>query len=193
MRCAVLLAATALATSFACALATPARADEPAAAPYRASWHPKHLAQFELHGAFALGDEYGPGGGAGLRVTVPVAENTPFKRIDDTIGISIGLDWIRYGTYRPLGPGKDTVRTDAFYVPLAVPLDVWLGNIAIFVEPTVVWRFTSYGSQCAIVQCDPTSRVFPTGAVGVRIRTAERVALTIRASWPMFTLGGSWI
>lgn len=193
MRRAPLLAAIAIATTFACALVRPAHAEEPAEAPVRARWHPKNLAQFELHGAFALGDDYGPGGGGGLRITVPVADNTPFKRIDDTIGISLGLDWVRYGTYRPQGPGTETVRTDAFYVPLAVPIDFWLGNVAIFVEPTVVWRFTSYGSQCAVVPCDPTSRVFPTGAAGVRIRTAERVAITIRASWPMFTLGASWI
>lgn len=185
--------ATALATALLCALPSAAHAEDAPSAPVRATWHPKFLADVEVHGLFAVGDLYGPGGGAGVRVTVPIAEHTPFRRIDDTVGISIGLDWAHYATYRPRGPGHEKIAADAFYVPLAVPLDLWLGKVALFIEPTVVWRFTRYGSECAIIKCDESSRVFPTGAVGMRIRTAERVSITLRASWPMFTLGGSWM
>ena len=59
----------------------------------------------------------------GLRATLPVFENQPLKRVDDTISLSIGLDWVRYGSYHPTGAGSTNVTTDAFYVPLSIPFD----------------------------------------------------------------------
>jgi hypothetical protein len=174
------------------ALPATAHAEEPAATPPRASWHPKYVAELELHGEFAIADYYGPGGGMGLRATLPIFENQPLKRVDDTISLSIGLDWVRYGSYHPTGAGSTNVTTDAFYVPLSVPFDVWLGRVALFVEPAVVWRFARYDG-CGRLACDESSRFFPTGFVGMRVKTAERVSITFRAGWPMFTLGASWL
>ncbi len=174
------------------ALSSPALAEEPAPAPERASWHPKYVTELELHGEFAVGDAYGPGGGMGLRATLPVWENQPLRRVDDTISLSIGFDWVRYGSYRPAGAGSSGVTADAFYVPLSIPFDVWLGRVALFVEPAVVWRFARYDG-CSRLPCEDSSRFFPTGFVGMRIKTAERVSITFRAGWPMFTLGASWL
>ncbi len=166
-----------------------ARADE---APPRASWHPSYLVDSEIHGVFGVGDAYGPGGGLGARFTLPVWDHAPFSRLDDTIGLSIGVDWVRYGSYAPPGNGGDPITSDAFYIPLSLPVDIWLGRVALFVEPAVVWRFTRYDG-CVHEVCEPSTRFFPTGFVGARIKTIDHVAITIRAGWPLFSLGASWL
>ncbi|MEO7096691.1 MAG: hypothetical protein ABI175_25765 [Polyangiales bacterium] len=160
----------------------------------RANWHPRYGAEIEPHFVIAGLDKYGPGLGAGLSVTIPIWQNTPFKGFDDDISFGIGLDWVRYAGYKPLEPRGSTVLTQAFYVPVYVQWNVWLGSRAsLFVEPTLMFRFASYPDTCPLDNCQDKVRVLPTGSIGLRFRIVNHVAATIRVGWPLVTIGASWL
>jgi hypothetical protein len=160
----------------------------------RARWHPKYGAEIEGHGVVAGLDKYQAGLGAGVRVSVPIWSHAPFKSIDDDVSFGIGLDWVRYGAYKPREPNGSTVLTYGYYIPISLQWNVWLGaRVSLFVEPTVIYRFATYPHGCASGPCVDTTRVLPTGFVGMRFRILDRLALTMRVGWPMFTLGASWL
>ena len=169
-------------------------ADKPKIEPVRARWHPEHLAEIEPH--FVVGglDKYDFGLGLGANITFPVWDHAPFKYIDDTLGFGVGLDVVRYASYQPQSPSGNNVRVYAVYVPVYAQWSFWMGSrVSIFLEPTLLYRFSSYDGNCNDVPCASKTRVLPTGSIGLRFRILERLSGTIRVGWPMFTLGASWL
>ncbi len=160
----------------------------------RARWHPTYAAEIEAHGTIAAFDEFFVGLGGGARFTVPVWSHAPFKGIDDTIAFGIGFDAVRYGAYKPLDPREPTIGVVAYYVPVYMQWNVWLGaRASLFVEPTLMWRFADYVDNCGPLPCARTTRFMPTGSLGMRFRIIDRLALTFRAGWPMASIGLSWL
>ena len=165
----------------------------PGAAPH-ARWHPNYGAELEGHLLVAGLDRYQAGLGGGVNVAIPFAEHAPFRRIDDSLAVGIGLDWVRYAAYKPNEPNGRNVLTYAWYVPVSLQWNVWLGaRASLFVEPALVYRFATYPDGCSGLRCADTARVLPTGSLGVRFRVAEHAALVVRVGWPMVTIGGSWL
>ncbi len=164
--------------------------------PKHASWHPFYGAELEGHFAVAGLDRFGPGLGFGARVGIPIAQNTPISSIDDDITLGLGLDWVRYAAYKPVD-GRTSLTVQAFYVPVYLQWNFWVGSrVSIFLEPALVYRFATYSAGCPVptgFSCEDTTRVLPTGSVGIRFRTVDKVALTIRVGWPMVTIGASWL
>jgi hypothetical protein len=160
----------------------------------RANWHPRYAAEIEPHFVIAGIDKYGAGLGGGVNVTIPIWQNAPFKGFDDDIGFGIGLDWVRYAGYQPQEPRGAKVLTYALYVPVYLQWNVWLGSRAsIFLEPTLMFRFARYPDTCPLNDCADTTRVMPTGSIGLRFRIVNHVAATIRVGWPLVTIGASWL
>ncbi len=200
------LAAPATANAQATATATgtvsiPELAPEPGAAKTKdktdgphAAWHPKYAAEIGPHFVVAGLDRYSAGLGFGASVAIPVWEHAPFESIDDTIAFGIGLDWVRYAAYRPNDPRDPKVLTYAWYIPVFVQWNLWLGSRAsLFIEPTLVYRYASYQDSCSGLPCVDTVRVLPSGSVGVRLRIVDHASVTVRVGWPMVSLGGSWL
>lgn len=164
----------------------------------RSRWHPRYAAEIELHATIAAFDRFFVGMGGGARVTIPVWDHTPFKGIDDDLGVGIGLDVIRYAAYKPADPAEPTLRVAAYYVPIYLQWNVWLGaRASMFLEPTLVWRTADYIDSCTTVPsnkpCAKESRFLPTGALGLRFRIADHVSGTLRVGWPMASIGASWL
>ena len=160
----------------------------------RSAWHPKYNAEIEPHFVVAGLDHYQAGLGFGANVSIPIAEHAPFKRIDDTLALGVGVDWVRYAAYRPNDPRDPKILTYAWYFPVFLQWNVWLGaRASFFVEPTLIYRFASYQDNCGGLPCVDTTRVLPSGSIGFRFRVVDHASVTVRVGWPMVSLGGSWL
>jgi hypothetical protein len=161
----------------------------------RAKWHPRYAAELELHGTIAAFDQFFVGMGGGARVAIPAWRHTPFKGFDNDLGVGIGVDIVRYNAYRPLDPADPTISLNAYYVPVFVQWNVWLGRAAsMFIEPTLLYRYGDYIDNCSPdLHCAKQTRFLPTGSLGLRFRIAEHVSGTVRVGWPMGSLGVSWL
>jgi hypothetical protein len=169
--------------------------DANANGPPRSSWHPQYAAALEAHASIFALDAFGVGFGGGVRAEVPVFENAPFSRADDTIGVAIGLEYARYNSYKPTQGSDVTIGTDAIYVPISIPFEFWLGRVVVSAEPILLYRFASYAGDCQGISggCTSKSLVMPSGAIGLKVRVAEHVAIAFRASWPTVSLGATWL
>jgi hypothetical protein len=184
--------ATATANPELAAAGTP-KADVKTDGPHSA-WHPKYAAEIEPHFVVAGLDKYSAGLGFGANVTIPIWEHAPFKGIDDTIAFGIGADWVRYAAYRPRDPRDPKILTYAWYLPVFIQWNLWLGaRASLFLEPTIVYRFASYQDNCGGLPCVDTTRVLPSGSIGLRFRIVDHASVTVRVGWPMISLGGSWL
>lgn len=162
----------------------------------RAAWHPTYGAELEAHATVAAFDRFFVGLGGGARASFPVWKNTPFKSFDNDLGFSVGVDIVRYGAYKPNDPREPTLRLVGYYIPIALQWNIWLGaRASMFVEPTLLYRVASYIDNCdrSSLKCANETRVLPTGALGLRFRIADHIAGTLRVSWPMASLGVSWL
>ena len=60
--------------------------------------HPKYHVELEPHVLLGWARLYQDNGlGIGGRFTIPIVDNGFVKTINNSVGISFGLDWLRYG------------------------------------------------------------------------------------------------
>ncbi len=166
--------------------------------PPRARWHPDYSVEIEAHGTVAAFDSFFVGLGGGMRLTIPVADNALVKSIDDEISLGIGLDIVRYGAYKPINnSSKPGLGVLAFYVPVSLQWNFWLGSRAtFFLEPSLVYRYATYIDECSSAYgtaCAERTRFLPSGALGMRFRFANHIGMTLRVGWPMANLGLTWL
>ena len=166
--------------------------------PPRARWHPDYSIEIEAHGTVAAFDAFFVGLGGGMRLTIPVADNALVKSIDDEISLGIGLDIVRYGAYKPINTSsKPGLGVLAFYVPVSLQWNFWLGSRAtFFLEPTLIYRYATYIDECNSAYgsaCAERTKFLPSGAIGMRFRFANHIGMTLRAGWPMANLGLTWL
>ncbi len=173
--------------------------------------HIDYVAELEPH--FLLspfdppGDTSGTGFGLGLRATIPIVKNGFISSINNSIGITFGLDWLRYSgqdvTYGPCvqwvpGLNGTSICTqvgspyggsaDYFYLPVAMQWNFWLHpQFSVFGEPGLVIydrRPRDYGNS--------NVGLIPMLDLGGRWHFAKPAALVFRFGYPTFSLGVSF-
>jgi hypothetical protein len=174
----------------------PAKPEPPKSA--RALWHPRYGIEIEAHASFLYDATFGPGEGAGGRLTVPIWANGPIRSIDDEIAVSLGFEYLYFGAYKPAGGNaNDRAAVDTYSVPAGVQWGFWLGKtVSLYLEPQVIYRFAHYNEACttASVKCAPASDLLVGGQVGFRFRVLDHFAVHLRLGYPMIAnLGLSWL
>ncbi len=141
----------------------------------------------------------GEGFGLGFRGTVEVARNAFISSINNSVGVSFGLDWLRYahGEYPRLcarwtvDPAGTRVCTEVddehgrnyVYLPVAMQWNFWLSRQwSVFGEPGFIPYF--HGDQLSFE---------PAFYAGGRFHFVDRVTLTMRVGYPTFSLGVSFL
>lgn len=141
----------------------------------------------------------GDGFGVGFRGTVELVRNGFVKTINNSVGISFGLDWVRYPRdYRggictdfASAPNGTRVCTEVdggsgrnyYYLPVAMQWNFWLARRwSVFAEPGILPYF--HGGH---VHFSPISLY-----AGGRFQFSDQVALTLRIGYPTLSLGVSF-
>lgn len=171
--------------------------------------HPNYSVEIEPHLALQWADRYGDddGLGPGARFNIPFTRNGPIPTINNTMGISFGLDI----TFGDGGPGWCYARYDRnswlrgedcdvteFWLPVAMQWNFFLTKvISVFGEPglSIVhrrWDYQFYCNGAAGGLCDydydDTDVEFVFWAGG-RFMFSDNVGVTVRLGFPMITAG----
>jgi hypothetical protein len=172
--------------------------------------HPKYSVELDPHLVIGWGGWFpGPldneGFGLGFRATIPIVEQGPIKKINNSMGIGFGGDFLfygndncRYGRFRQFG--YDCSGT-ALVLPVVLQWNFWLTDvISVFGEPGLAIRHTwvSVEYPCGpglLDVCDDTDSdldfvpfVFWGGG---RFMFGDSVGLTVRLGWPYLGVGAS--
>jgi hypothetical protein len=183
-------------------LATPAAAQSTIKRPGQ---HPDYVFEAEPHLALGLVDPpgfgAGTGWGLGFRGTVELLDNGFIPKLNNTVGIGFGLDYLRYdGWQGPRGqcqrfvPGPAGVpicvevsgrnHVNYFFVPVVMQWNFWLHRKwSVFAEPGLALYFDDG-------RLDFTPFVLYAGG---RFHFTDRITLTMRVGYPSFSLGVSFL
>jgi hypothetical protein len=154
--------------------------------------HPKGW-ELEPHLLFRslLLPENDPGFGLGFRATIPIVENGFISKINNSVGIGLGLDWL---TYRSGGLNQ-------FIVPVVMQWNFFLSKSwSVFAEPGVALNL--YTDNCDDYYRVEKGRYVgrhcrrdvlePHVGIGARWHFKRDVTLTMRLSNNYFGVGVSW-
>jgi len=184
----------------------PAQIKEPGA-------HPQYAVEIEPHLTLGWTDAphhfAGDGVGLGLRASIPLMHNGPIPSINNSLAITFGLDWLRFGYdhgygCRDLpGPACDDYdySADAFWVPVAVQWNFFVHRrISVFGELGLAvaherWSWArpcpdAPGAFCSY-RDSHTSFAELVFYPGARFMISDRFGLTVRIGFPHVTLGAS--
>lgn len=161
------LAGLALAFAAPSALADQSRIKQPGA-------HPDYHFEAEPHFMFGVdppGPTAGRGFGPGFRGTIELVDNGFISSINNTVGLGFGFDWIAFSK-----------KATSVWVPIVMQWNFWLSdNWSVFGEP----GFGFYLGNATGVRA--------VGAAGVRLHFNDTIALTLRAGYPAFSVGLSFL
>jgi hypothetical protein len=138
----------------------------------------------------------------GLRASIELAHTAFVSRIDDSVAISFGADWLHYdgnGDARSAGctrfvPGPAGTRVcvavsgpggsaNYLFLPVAMQWNFWLSRRwSAFVEP---------GLSLYWVENDHLGAI-PALTLGGRVHLTKEIAITLRLGYPTFSLGASF-
>jgi hypothetical protein len=164
---------------------------------------PQYVFEAEPHLNLGLFDPpglgAGTGWGAGFRGTIEIVKNGFISKINNSVGIGFGLDYLRYdGWHGPRGqcerfangPAGTKVCVEVrdhvsyFYLPVVLQWNFWLHRKwSVFGEPGVAFYFDDG-------HFDFTPFVLYAGG---RYHFNDRIALTMRIGYPSFSLGVSFL
>ncbi len=141
----------------------------------------------------------GDGYGLGVRGTVEILPEGFISKLNDSVGIGFGLDWIRYDGL----PGRGYCRRFA-YTPQGVPVCVETSansSSYVFVPVVMQWNFwlsrkwSVFGEPGLAVshRSGGDFGVSPVFSAGGRFHFNDSVALTLRLGYPSFSLGVSFL
>lgn len=143
----------------------------------------------------------GTGLGAGFRGTVQLLKDGFISKLNDSVGIGFGLDYLRYdgwhgprGACREFVPGPSGVpicvraasveHVNYFYVPVVMQWNFWLHQKwSVFGEP---------GLAFYLQDGQPQFTPFVLYAGG-RYHLTDRITLTLRLGYPSFSFGASFL
>jgi len=159
----------------------------------------------EPHLSLGVFDPPGFGGGTGLGVgfrgTIELVKNGFISKINNSIGIGFGIDYLRYdgwqgprGACREFAPGPAGVpicvragsinHVNYLYLPVVMQWNFWLHRKwSVFGEPGVALYL-----QDGQLQFTPFVLY-----AGGRYHITDRVTLTLRLGYPTFSLGASFL
>lgn len=158
--------------------------------------HPQYSVELEPH--FLLQWEHEPawgdeGLGLGLRATIPIIEQGPIKKINNSMGIGFGLDWSHFddschwGWERRFGD----CSANQFWIPVTWQWNFFLTEvISVFPEAglgIVHTRWEFPGGQD-----DSDTDLEGLFFAGVRFHVSDNVGITLRLGWPYISAGASF-
>jgi hypothetical protein len=144
----------------------------------------------------------GTGLGVGFRGAVEILKDGFIPRLNDSVAIGFGLDYLRYdgwegprGLCERFAPAPSGTRVcvrasdsighvDYFYLPVVMQWNFWLHRKwSVFGEPGMAFYF-----QDGDFDWDPIVLY-----AGGRYHFSDRIALTLRLGYPTFSLGVSFL
>ncbi len=136
--------------------------------------HPNYVFEAEPHGLVGFGGPFRKGRGelgAGFRGTVVIVDNGFVKSINNSVGITFGLD------------AFFSDRT-TFFIPVGMQWNFWLTtHWSVFGEP---------GIGFAANQDKGRDLLHPILMVGGRYHFNDKVSLTLRLGYPAISVGASF-
>lgn len=163
--------------------------------------HPNYGVELEPHLLVGFIDPpgfgHGQGFGFGFRGTVELVDNGFIAKINNTVGIGFGLDYVHYGG----GPDRcrrgDRDRcedwdegdgVDNVWIPVVMQWNFWLSrNWSVFGEPGGALRYQSHADE------DDFKVEFFQMYAGGRYHFSDAMALTMRVGYPTFSVGLSFL
>ncbi len=187
----------------ACCWSLPAAAQSTIKSPGQ---RPPYYVELEPHGLVGLFDPpgfgYGTGLGAGFRGSLEVAREGFLPKLNDSVAVGFGLDYLRYDGYDgwrggceefTSGPSGTPIcvrvtsysdRVDYFYLPIVMQWNFWLHRKwSVFGEPGIALYLQDR-------DLDFTPFVLYAGG---RFHFTDRVTLTMRIGYPTLSLGVSFL
>jgi hypothetical protein len=163
--------------------------------------HPPYSVELEPHLAFGLGGLYaGSGLGLGARVGIQVMDTGFVSTINDSVAISLGLDWLRYSRcyYVARGHVEYGCGASYFVLPVTLQWNFWFTpKFSLFGEPGLYIYHGVFEDYCRdrfgndIPGCGYPTRTGVDLAlfIGGRLHFNDTLALTLRLGWPTSSLG----
>lgn len=175
----------------------------------RPGLHPRYAVELEPHLAvghfnppgIGSGDGFGPG----LRLSFPITDDGFLSKVNDSVAIGTGLDWVFYdadtetratcGRFVPapndtrvcVELGEDSGHFDYVYVPVVMQWNFWFHKRAsAFAEPGVALylrRFADDSDLSGTLMLQ----------IGGRWHFADAVSLTGRVGFPTSSIGFSFL
>jgi hypothetical protein len=192
-----LLASAAFGLVFAASNSASAQIKQPGA-------HPRYSVELDPHLVLAWDGPFNnhfddEGIGLGLRATIPIIEQGPIKKINNSLGIGFGGDFIFYGDghcrYGRWDYQDDCSGTSLF-LPVVAQWNFWLTpSISVFGEPGLAIRYSSLHREypCGNEFCDDddTDLDFIPFVLwgGGRFLVGDSVGITVRLGWPYLGVG----
>jgi len=156
-----------------------------------------------------LWDYGGNAWGPGVRFSIPVMSPGFIKKINDSVAISFGADFLRYAGYRYGCYNRNNCPAYyydydpyfwAVHLPVALQWNFWLTEKwSVFGEPGLTIRHAFYRDSPYYTACDPrfancsnrsSTDVYFTFFAGGRFHFSDSVALTMRIGYPIdFSVG----
>jgi hypothetical protein len=168
---------------------------------------PGYVFEAEPHLNAGLLDPPGFGGGTGwgfgFRGTVEVLKNGFIPKLNNSVGIGFGLDYLRYDGWEGARGGCQEFTSGPAGVPICVRTDgAAYGHVNYFYLPVVMqWNFWLH-RQWSVFGEPGVSLYFEDGHArfqpfvlyaGGRFHFTDRIALTMRIGYPTFSLGVSFL
>lgn len=163
--------------------------------------HPSYSVELEPHGVLGWAHLYASNGfGLGGRATIPIVDNGFVPSINNSVGISFGLDWVRYSGcyYRNFRGARGDIGCGASFllIPVAMQWNFWLTpKWSVFGEPGLYIYHGIFDDYCSgIAGCGYPTRtsVEPAFYAGGRFHFNDKVSLTMRIGWPTASVGVSF-
>ncbi len=167
---------------------------------------PQYAVELEPHlilTPFGAPDAMTDGGyGLGARATIEILPEGFIEKLNDSVGVGFGLDWVRYSVAQGRAgcahfePGVEgvpicvetTAAHDSSYlfVPVVMQWNFWLHRRwSVFGEPGLALTHgTGKGSDFGVQ---------PVFQAGGRLLLGDDIALTLRLGYPTFSLGASFL
>lgn len=168
--------------------------------------HPRYSAELEPHLVLAWDGPFhhhhfdNEGVGLGFRATIPIIEQGPIKKINNSLGIGFGGDLAFYGDGHCRHAGwnwNDECSGTSFILPVVVQWNFWLTrSISVFAEPGVAIHYSRAHREypCAGNRiCDDTHTHVGFDPLilwgGGRFMVGDTVNITVRLGWPYLGVG----
>ncbi|HEX6278232.1 MAG TPA: hypothetical protein VFZ53_34540 [Polyangiaceae bacterium] len=146
-----------------------------------------------------IGD--GEGVGLGVRGTFEILSQGFIPRLNDSVGIGFGLDWIHYSDSDVDG-GGECQRTEQAPGGIPVCVEVAGDTDYLWIPVVMQWNFwlherwSAFGEPGIALRLDDMDdfRVSPIVLfVGGRYHVSDTFTLTMRLGYPAFSFGGSFL
>ena len=165
--------------------------------------HPHYAIEVEPHGLLGFFGPWGSGlgFGAGLRLSIPVMQNGFIPKINNSVAITFGGDFMHYdsGCYY-LNYGCN--GSNALYFPVALQWNFFVAQKwSVMGEVGAAPYYDFYTDYCGTLPlsqqpyCSTPSHfsVAPVFNAGARYHFSEHVALTMRVGYPSISVGVSFM